>query len=552
MLTNMKNSFSLTSIMNRKKQVDALDIFVGTIERDIDLPDDYLVVSSINSDLNFDTADRYEMAVIAKDDDLILMIVNNNNSYDLYFKVNRILEDHDLILTKIYFAESNVVSHIYHNIYTDKDVINPNDNLKSFHEILNQAIIQKAANINILLIPKESARITFDIHKQIQLYRTLDAVTTEPIIRSFYSDIDDSNKSQSNFSMNDTCDASIEYMYTTEHDDGNILKRLFSIRYNHVPAIKGGVDITIRLNEIGANIQSLPKLGYDISALDFFDRISKYDEGIVIWTGSTSSGKTTSNASLEKLIRDNSKQTRKIITIGDPVEIVVPGTHPTSLFQNRSNVSSDQKNEAWTKAIEDCMRRAPHVVTVGEIRQSNVVNACIRLALSGHLALTTLHAYDPFQALNLLANQFNANLSTLLMPRVLRAIISQKLVPTVCPDCSFTFADKENSMHQNHLSNLHEFFGDDLSHLKFERIGHDCDTCNGHGRVGLTPIYEIFEPSESVIKMLLQGRFLESKMLWEKSKIDDGLTGITFASRAIKLVNEQRLCANWAFNKLLV
>lgn len=530
--------------MRGTKDLKSLKKYEGFLETESKLPKHYDVISGIDSDIAFDTSDRYEMAVIRSDGVVTLLIANNTNSYKNYIKIKRILDDSDINIDSIYHTEFNVLSHIYSNIFDDKQVVSKSDNLTRFEAIINAAIDENAANISILCIPGEFARITFEVHKQNVQFRTLEASLFISLLSSYYNNIDESEKNPANFSASGISDASSNYRYKS-----NGKTRNFKLRYHQCPAYNGGFDITIRINEVGVNIQSLPRLGYDDSALRFFDQLSRFDEGIILWSGSTSSGKTTSNASLTKLISDNSKQTKKIVTYEDPVEIVIPGSHPSSVYSDKSSFTDQE--ELWSRHMESAMRRAPHVLYIGEIRMSHVAKSCLRMALSGHLTMSTIHAYDPFQAVNLLQSQYDVNLSTLLMPRVLRAIIAQKLVPVICPECSVSIKDSKETINDYSLKELNNYFNDDIDDLRVSSFKDNCQTCKGRGRIGLQPIYEIFKPCQTTTNLLLQHRYIEAKNRWESMDSNDGFTGITFQKRAKYLVRDNQLCALYALDKVL-
>lgn len=553
--SNKSRVLSFMSSLRTDKTVKKLSDhskFKGTIEKDTDLPNGFEVLSSVDTDLPFDQSDRVEMAVLKVDSQVLFLVINNRHSKELYSKVKRILEDFDYSIDDIYYTELPVITFIYKNIFSVKEIVNSNNNLSNFNEILDDAIQANAANINIFYVHGKSTRITFDVYKQIKLYRSVDSASFLEQLRSYYSSINSSDKSSADLNLFQFTDASSEYYLTQKDHAGKVLStRSFRLRYNHVPSLENGIDITIRVNEVGSNITSLPSLGYDEHALALFDKLSKYDEGIIFWTGSTSSGKTTTISSLIKLIADNSKQTRKILTIEDPVEIIVPGSHPTSLFSSNSmSASSDDKDRLWSLQMENAMRRAPDVVFVGEIRNPSVAESCVRLALSGHLTLSTLHAYDPFQALNLLTSVYNVNLSTLFMDRVLRAIVSQKLVPVLCQHCAYDFDDLKDDFPADVLNALEHAFGD-CSDLKFERFGSSCEHCDGSGRIGLRPIYEIFTPNDQIIKLLMMQRFSEARKVWLEMSLDDGFNGVSFVQRAVKMVKNHELCAMLALDKVI-
>lgn len=536
------------SVFGNKKTIDSLNIFKGHIELESELPEDFKCISTIDSNLPISSADRYEMALLKTKYGICFLVADNQNAYALYKQINRICEDHDFKITDVYFANSNVLQTIYKGMYSQANKQKDNKSLSSFKDIINDAISMNADNINIFSIPGKYARITFEVYKQITPYRTVPADDFYRFVKAYYTAIDDSMKNPKEFSPEDYCDGTTEHVIKSEHEAEET--KLFNIRWHSCSAIDGGYDVTIRINQIKASAQSLPKLGYDMPSQLVFDKLSKFEEGFIVMSGSTGSGKTTTMASFGKLYMDNSKQKNKLLTIEDPNEIPIPNSHPSSVFG--SHASGSDKDKIWAKRIESAMRRAPHGVYVSEIRNADVANSCLRLALSGHLTMSTIHAHDPFQALNLLRSQYNVDLSTLLMPKVLRAIISQKLVPTLCPDCSINIEDVQDGISDSRIKLIRDTFGYDYSHLRFEKIGAACGTCNGLGRIGLQPIYEMFLPSQEVANHCLKGNFTDARNQWLDSTKNDGVTGITAKMRAIDLCNKKLLCTNWALDKVIL
>ncbi|MEO5367345.1 MAG: PilT/PilU family type 4a pilus ATPase [Magnetococcus sp. WYHC-3] len=148
--------------------------------------------------------------------------------------------------------------------------------------------------------------------------------------------------------------------------------------------------------------------------------------GIVLMVGGTGSGKSTTLAAM--LNHRNENASGHILTIEDPIEFVHP--HKKSLF-NQREVGPD--THSYHKALKSALREAPDVVLIGEIRDRETMEAALELAGTGHLAVSTLHANNAYQALNRVVNMFPATLHRQLfmdLSLYLRAILSQRLVKT--------------------------------------------------------------------------------------------------------------------------
>ena len=177
------------------------------------------------------------------------------------------------------------------------------------------------------------------------------------------------------------------------------------------------------LRALGNSIPSLEKLGLP----PIVEEISSKPKGLVLVTGPTGSGKTTTLASLIEHI--NATRSEHILTIEDPVEFVHP--HKQCII-NQREVGVDTKS--YAAALKSSLREAPDIILIGEIRSRETMEAAIELAGTGHLAISTLHANNAHQALERVINLFPQALHKTLFLDLsinMRAIISQRLVKTV-------------------------------------------------------------------------------------------------------------------------
>lgn len=218
--------------------------------------------------------------------------------------------------------------------------------------------------------------------------------------------------------------ANLNIMERRQPQDGRVSVKLedsnVDLRISIVP-LSSGESIVLRLFIKKDNLLSLEDLGFTGSNLNRLESVSKYPHGLILVTGPTGSGKTTTlNALLQRL--DNRE--KKIITIEDPVEYSVPGV-------NQIQVNHDI-NLGFSDVLRRVLRQDPDVIMIGEIRDKETAELVIRAALTGHLVLSTLHTNDAVASISRLKD---LGVADYLITSVLRASFAQRLIRTICENC---------------------------------------------------------------------------------------------------------------------
>ncbi len=275
------------------------------------------------------------------------------------------------------------------------------------------------------------------------------------------------------------------------------------IRASFLPTSYGGESVVMRL------LQS-SKVGLDLSDLgltgDAFERLKKQIErpnGMVITTGPTGSGKTTTlYAAMKKL---NSPEV-KIITIEDPIEYQLSG------------VNQSQTTEVYTfaKALRSIVRQDPDIIMVGEIRDLETADTAIQAALTGHLVLSTIHTND---AAGAIPRFLSLGVKPFLLAPAINAIIGQRLIRRICETCKEEIKlDTETMVRvMETLLKIKEEYRSEIdlsrdgANLKFFH-GKGCEKCAGLGYRGRVGIFEIVIMSEELEKIILSGSISEYDM----------------------------------------
>ena len=312
--------------------------------------------------------------------------------------------------------------------------------------------------------------------------------------------------------------------------DGSIAlkygERRVDLRVSSVPTVYGE-KMVIRLLEKGAIPTSLQKLGFsEQQAKDFLDAVNA-PHGLVFVTGPTGSGKSTTLYTCLNLIN---APTVNISTVEDPVEYRFKGLNQV---QVRPSVGMD-----FATALRAFLRQDPDVIMVGEVRDVETAQICMRAAMTGHLVLTTLHTSSSLEVINRLVDM---GIEPFLLGPALRLIEAQRLVRRLCPDC------KQEVEVPAAVAGRH---GLDLGSRIFRPSREPCATCRGTGYKGRVGLYEVVLITDNLRELVerrapqaeLRRWASEHGMLFladaAREKLLAGLTSLEEVSEYIRKVDE--------------
>ena len=276
-------------------------------------------------------------------------------------------------------------------------------------------------------------------------------------------------------------------------------KEKIDIRVSSLPT-SYGESIVMRLLRSSAAGLAFEDLGLKGRAYDLLKKEVERPNGMIVTTGPTGSGKTTTlYAILNKL---NDEET-KIITMEDPVEYRLKGI-------NQSQVQKS-KDYTFAKGLRSILRQDPDVVMVGEIRDAETADIAVQAALTGHVVISTLHTND---AAGALPRFLSMGVKPFLLAPALNAIIGQRLVRRICEKCKEEIKLSAEKLERVKalLTDIPESAGTkiNMDNLKFYQ-GKGCSACQGlgyHGRIG---IYEVLVVDQPVEKMILEKELSEYK-----------------------------------------
>ena len=243
-----------------------------------------------------------------------------------------------------------------------------------------------------------------------------------------------------------------------------------------------GENVVMRLLDRSSTVMGLPDLGLSKEVVKSYEKLIQSPHGIILVTGPTGSGKTTTlYASLNAI---NSSQ-KNIVTIEDPVEYHLNGIRQIQV-EPRAGVN-------FATGLRSILRQDPDVIMVGEIRDKETAEIAIQAALTGHLVFSTLHTNDASGAITRLIDM---GIEPFLITSSLRAVLAQRLVRVVCKDCKEEYIPSEEVLREIGLGSNQD------SPIKFYR-GKGCLKCKNTGYKGRIGIYELMAMDEKLHNLIV-------------------------------------------------
>lgn len=296
--------------------------------------------------------------------------------------------------------------------------------------------------------------------------------------------------------------------------------REFDIRVSILPTVYGE-KVVMRLTNKNALTRDKAELGFNDHDLKLFDHILMNPHGIILVTGPTGSGKSTT---LYTALSELNKEDVNIITVEDPVEANVAGIN-----QVQTNTKAGL---TFASALRSILRQDPDIIMIGEIRDEETASIAVQASITGHLVVSTLHTNSAASTITRLADM---GLPEYLIADSTVGIIAQRLVRRLCPRCKRkVLADADQ------LELLG--FGPDEQVEIYEPVG--CSSCDNNGFKGRIGVYEIMEVTPKVRKVIAAGEDAEHI---KQAALEEGmytlrmsatnyvLEGITSVSEMIKV-----------------
>jgi type IV pilus assembly protein PilB len=258
--------------------------------------------------------------------------------------------------------------------------------------------------------------------------------------------------------------------------------REIDFRVSIIPALFGE-SVVLRILDKSSLRLDLAQLGFDARSLEQFQKAIRSPHGMIVVTGPTGSGKTTTLYSALSAVNTPDVH---ILTLEDPVEYNLPRVNQVQV--------KDEIGLSFAAALRSFLRHDPDIILVGEVRDQETAHIANRAALTGHLVLTTLHTND---AASTVARLLDMNIPPFLLASSLRLVVAQRLLRKVCGECKERYEAEESTLV------THGYVGHGAGTIRLAK-GRGCATCSQTGYKGRAAIYEVMPITREVKDLVLQ------------------------------------------------
>lgn len=325
---------------------------------------------------------------------------------------------------------------------------------------------------------------------------------------------------------------------TDEHlsaQDGKLQMKLeeeeLDVRVSIVPIV-AGEKVVLRLLTSHYRQFGLTDLGMDKETLERVKKGFEKPYGMILSTGPTGSGKTTTIYSILKILNTREKN---IATIEDPVEYQIEGVNQIQV--------NPKTNLTFAEGLRSILRQDPDIIYVGEIRDEETASIAVNSAMTGHLVLATLHTNDAATALPRLIDM---NIEPYLVASTVNVIIAQRLVRKICDKCKVSFTQKKEELTKHFSEDLVKKYLGTEEEVRLYK-GKGCPVCHLTGYVGRVGIFEVLEVSDSLKDLIVkksESSIITKKAALEgmKTMFEDGLSkvqlGVTNVDEVMRATSE--------------
>ena len=448
-------------------------------------------------------AKRNSAIVFAHVQGVIHIAASEDTAGEVKYSLLRYLPEHDSISVEIVETETikNSLNKVYgKRVNRDGGLTEESTAVRMVRELLSSAIINKASDIH--LEPSDaSSRCRMRVDGSMQSHSQYDSTDHHQMV-SRIKVLADLNISERKLPQDG------KFSFYSE-----LQSRSIDIRVASIPT-KHGEKITLRLIGAMELPDKLESLGFDKKSVKSIHENLKIAQGLVLVTGPTGSGKSTTLYSFLKHLRKS--EDLSLISLEDPVEYEMAGV---------TQVGIDHQRTSFSRALRSALRHDPDVILVGEIRDAETASIAVRAALTGHLVLSTLHTNS---AVTVPQRLVDMGVPAYLVASTLNLVISQRLVKKLCKYCQ-----KET---------------DATSYGRSYKTD-GCKYCMGSGYAGRAAVYEIMEIDNTIRRMVVSGQseidlhgYLQKnkvRSLWQegKKKVNEGVIDAESAERVIGRVD---------------
>jgi type II secretory ATPase GspE/PulE/Tfp pilus assembly ATPase PilB-like protein len=423
------------------------------------------------SDIHESILEKYRVIVVKEDDRKILFATANPFDNEVYSSLVFLTEKHvEFAISTPADITTWLSNHITANNeltinYSASHGVDSSATVRLVRKVLEQAILDRASDVHVEPLNGEGIirfRIDGLLHK----------ITTLPL--PVFKKVGQRIKAVSNMDITNNLVPQDGQVHINTGQGG------LDLRVSSMP-VKGGEKFVIRLLQDNS-IKSLDEQSFLVNELEKLKGLMNQQNGILVMSGPTGSGKTTT---LNSAIQELNFVEKCIITIEDPVEYEIEGVAQINI--------NPAQGLTFETALSHILRQDPDVILVGEIRDNETANTAIRSALTGHLVLTTLHTND---AITVIPRLKDLGVSDALMADSLKGLAAQRLVRRLCAQCATKIKVP--------ISKLEHEFVQVNSNLPAMRA-QGCEACNNSGFMGRVPLLEILIVDEILADAIRTG-----------------------------------------------
>jgi len=282
------------------------------------------------------------------------------------------------------------------------------------------------------------------------------------------------------------------------------------VRVSTLPTVYGEKCV-LRLQPKLIMRRGKESLGLTREDMARFDHIMRNPNGIVLVTGPTGSGKSTT---LYSVLSELNSDTVNIVTVEDPVEANIEGVNQVQV--------NTKANLTFANALRSILRQDPDIIMIGEIRDSETASIAVQASITGHLVVSTLHTNDTVSSITRLLDM---GVESYLIADATVGIIAQRLVRRLCPNCK-----KRHELLEHEIEYLELTPGEQAAAEVYEPVG--CQRCNGTGFYDRVGVFEILELSPRVKAMIARRRPYDEI---RSCALEEGMTTLRDSTRHLVL-----------------
>ncbi|QGR34866.1 pilus assembly protein [Salmonella enterica] len=348
------------------------------------------------------------------------------------------------------------------------------------------------------------------------------------------------------------CDVTEPQFYAGRKQDGRVAAKflrkvgLFGARYSHTPTADG-LHFVMRVIPDDSDVVPTPeKLGYLPEQIRLIKRILRLPEGMVILSGPTGSGKSTTLRVCSDLYLKRTRYKKRLLTVEDPPEGRIVGAIQTPILCDKADEAEVRR--AWERALSSALRLEPDAILPGELRDLISILAGIFAAQTGHLVMSTLHANSAFSIPERMITM-GAGAGLVADAQLLTGLISQRLVQVLCPACRIPWSARKDQLSAEEREYLEKYCSVEgvcrPEHLYF-RNEEGCPACRkavvingkqvatvGKGVAGRSVVAEVVRPDATLFRLLIGQGKEAAKAYWLRE-----MGGITRRTHLLHKLNE--------------